>query len=206
MEKLNHTTDLNKYLQFGNLTQPFLEDDFVLSKVLADYNAKLELNQNANKLESLYLWIDHNLKYSKDSEFRKKHKFQRTAKEIWESGLTTGCTDYCLVFSTLARQIGIPSTFLHTAEKNWVNKLKNKQDFNVHYGHSFCECFYEDRWILVDPTCKEIQEEYDPNLIKLNYSVGGNFEFLPYFRDLDLKEKQTMSQQHKIMDESCYNL
>ena len=115
-------------------------------------------------------------------------------------------TDYCILFATFARQIGIPSTLLHTAEKNWLERLKNKQDFKVHYGHSFCECFYENRWILVDPTCKEIQEEYNEKIIKLNYAVGDNFEFVPYLRNIDLKTKQTISEHNKIMDEACYNL
>ncbi len=206
MEKLNTSSDIIKFLKFGNLTQPFLADDYLLDKVMHDYNAKLNLNGKANKLESLYLWINKNIIYSQDSNFRNEHKFQRTAKEIWESGLATGCTDFCILFATFARQIGIPTTFLHTAEKNWLNRLNNNKDYKSHYGHSFCECFYGDKWILVDPTKEKIQEEYDEKLIKLNYSVGGNFEFVPYLRDLDLKEKQTVNQHNKIMDEVCYNL
>ena len=66
MKKLNKTTDVQKFLQFGNLTQPFLADDYVLDKVMRDYCAKLKLNGQANKLESLYLWINHNVEYSKD--------------------------------------------------------------------------------------------------------------------------------------------
>ena len=87
MKKLNKTTDVQKYLKFGNLTQPFLTDDYVLDKVMCDYNAKLKYNGQANKLESLYLWINHNVEYSQDQEFRDKHKFQRTAEEIWQSKL-----------------------------------------------------------------------------------------------------------------------
>ena len=50
MEKLNKTTDITKYLQFGNLTQPFLADKYILDKVMSDYNAKIKLNPQANKL------------------------------------------------------------------------------------------------------------------------------------------------------------
>ena len=169
MNILNKTTDVEKFLQFGNLTQPFLDDDYVLYKVMCDYNAKLELYGQANVLESLYLWIDKNVKYSKDQDFRDKYKFQRTAKEIWESKFATGCTDYCILFATLARQIGISTTLLHTAEKSWIERLKKNKEHKTHCGHAFCECFYNDKWILVDPTSKRYQIDYNTNLIKLNY-------------------------------------
>ena len=92
MKELNKTTDVEKYLQFGNLTQPFLTNDFVLDKVMRDDNAKLKLNRKANKIESLYLWIYKNVEYSKDREFRDKYKFQRTAEEIWDSKqMLTSC-------------------------------------------------------------------------------------------------------------------
>lgn len=132
MRKPNKTTDVQKYLQSGNLTQPFLDDSYVLDMIMRDYRAKLKLNKQANKLESLYQWINKNVEYSKDQDFRVKYKFQRTAKEIWQSKVTTGCTDYCILFATFARQIGIPATFLHTA-KNWLFRLKNNKDYNLHY-------------------------------------------------------------------------
>lgn len=206
MEKLNKTTDVQKYLQFGNLTQPFLADDYVLDKVMCDYNAKLKFNKQANKLESLYLWINKNVEYSKDQEFRDKYKFQRTAKEIWESKLMTGCTDYCILFATFARQIGISTTFLHTAEKNWLYRLKNNEDYKTHYGHGFCESFYNNKWVLVDPTCKKYETNYDLKLLHLNYNIGGNNEFIPYLRDLDLNVKQSIKEYHKTMDKLCLKL
>lgn len=206
MEKLNNTIDIDKYLQAGKLTQPFLYSDYVLDRVMCDYNARLNQNKNANMLESLYLWIDHNVEFCKDKDFCDKYKFQRTAKEIWESKLMTGCTDYCLLFATFARQIGIPTTFLHTAEKNWLDRLKNSEDCKVHYGHSFCECFYNNQWVLVDPTVKKIQTNYDLEPIKLEYKVAGNSEFIPYLRDLDLVEKQSVKQHNKTMDEMCLML
>lgn len=206
MKKLNKTSDVKKYLQFGNLTQPFLSNDYVLDMVMRDYNAKLKLNGQANKLESLYLWLNNNVEYSKNQDFRDKYKFQRTAEEIWKSKQTTGCTDYCVVFATLARQIGIPTTFLHTAEKNWLNRLKNSEDYKSHCGHAFCECFYNGEWVLVDPTCKEIQKNYDANLLHLNYNVGGNYDFIPYLRDLDLKTKQTIKEYNETMDKFCLKL
>lgn len=206
MKKLNKTTDVQKYLEFGNLTQPFLDNAYVLDKVMLDYNAKLKLNGQASKLESLYLWISKNVEYSKDQNFRVKYKFQRTAEEIWQSKVTTGCTDYCILFATFARQIGIPATFLHTAEKNWFFRLKNNKDYNSHYGHAFCECFYNDKWVLVDPTCKKYSTNYDIDFLRLTYSIGGSNEFIPYLRGLDLNVKQSIKEYNKTMDEICLKL
>lgn len=206
MTNLNNTTDVDKYLQTGKLTQPFLDNNYVLERVMRDYNAKLKLNGQANKLESLYLWIDKNVEICKDKEFCDKYKFQRTAKEIWESKKMMGCTDYCLLFATFARQIGIPTTFLHTAEKNWIERLKNNENSKIHYGHSFCECFYNNEWVLVDPTVKKIQTRYNPNHLILNYTIGGNNEFVSYLRDLDLDKKQSVKKHNEIMDSICLGL
>lgn len=206
MKNLNNTTDVQKYLKFGNLTQPFLVDAYVLNKVMQDYNTKLKLKGQANKLESLYLWIHKNVVFSKDKDFKSKYKFQRTAEEIWQSKTMTGCTDYCILFVTFARQIGIPATMLCTAEQNWLFKLKNGEDCKLHCGHVFCECFYNGKWVLVDPTCKKCQTNYDINLLQLSYNVGENNKFVPYLRNLDLNTKQSTKEHNKTMDELCLNL
>lgn len=206
MQKLNITTDVQKYLKFGNLTQPFLADDYVLDKVMHDYNARLKLKGQANKIESLILWICKQVSYSKDEEFRQKYKFQRTAEEIWVSKQMTGCTDYCILFATFARQIGIATTFLHTAEKNWLFRLINNEDYKIHSGHGFCECFYDGEWMLVDPTCKRISRNYNIKCLSLNYNVGDSNQFIPYYRGLDLQTKQTISEHNKLMDELCLKL
>jgi hypothetical protein len=206
MEKLNTTSDTIKYLNFGNLTQPFMDNNFVLNKVLIDHNLKLKTNPNHNLLESLCLWINKNVKHSDDPTFCNTYKFQRTAEEIWNSGLATGCTDYCLLFATFARQIEIPTTFLHTAEKNWLARLKNNEGIEPHSGHAFCECFYEGEWVLVDPTCKRHQSKYDAKFIHLEHNVNGYNEFIPYLRDLDLTVKQSIKEYNKLMDKLCLKL
>ena len=95
---------------------------------------------------------------------------------------------------------------MHTAEYNWVNKLINNDDFNIHLGHSFCECFINNEWILVDPTCRKIEKMYDPNIIELSYTVNGSKKFLPYFRGLDLGKKQTIKEHNEDMDIKCYEM
>lgn len=195
--------DVAKYLMSGDLTQPFLDENFIEKKLSIDYKSKQKQKIVLNKIECLFNWIHHNLKYCNDREFVINNQFGREAKEIWESGLSTGCTDYALVFCTLARQLNIPTTILHTAEYNWVKRLQNHEDCQMHYGHTFCECFFEGKWILVDPTCNKIEYSYNPKKIILNYQVGKHSVFIPYFRGADLKYKQTVKQHNQSMDEEC---
>lgn len=95
MQKLNKT-EVEKYLKSGVLTEPFLDTDLVQAKIDKDFNFKIAKNKNYTKIESLYNWIHKNIKSTTDTEKKWKYKFQRTAKEIWESGFATGCTDYAL--------------------------------------------------------------------------------------------------------------
>ena len=204
MEKLNTTTDVSKYLQNGNLTQPFLPDEYVMQKVMCDYNAKVAEGKLASMLSSLFCWIKKCVEFEKqDAEFVNANRFMRTAEQIWQTKKTTGCTDYAILFATFARQIGIPTTFLHTAEQNYLNRLHAGVKPNPHVGHSFCECFYEGKWVLVDPTYKKIEYDYNPSKLELSYLVGDCNIYVPYMRDLDLGEKQNTKQHNVIMDEMC---
>lgn len=207
MKKLTKM-DANKYLKSGVLTQPFLDDNFVLDKVMNDYNFKLSQGKEANKIKSLMNWINCNVTCEKDAEFNKNNKFRRTAEEIWKSKKVTGCTDCALLFCTFARQLGIPTTILHTAEQNWLNDLKNNIHNKMYYGHSFCECYFEDKWILVDPTCRKIVLEYNPNKLVLPYAVFGDSgnTFVPYLRGLDYGKKTTIGEHNREMDKLCKNL
>ncbi len=205
MEVLNNLEDVEKYKNFGELTQPFLTKEFLHEKILIDLKHKQKDENSDYYLESLFLWINANVTYSKDEKIQKQ-KFMRTAKEIWESKQTSGCTDYALLFATFARTLGIPTTYLHTAEYSWFQELKNKGNTLFHSGHSFCECYFNGRWILVDPTSRRIQEKYEVNKIILTYSICGHNVYIPYFRDLDLGKKLTIKEHNKMMDEFCKEL
>lgn len=198
--------DCNEYLRNGSLTEPFLETEYVLMKIMTDYNKKIQTDKSYTKLDALFNWIHHCMNIKPSQDLKNKVKFQRTAKEIWESGFASGCTDWAMLFSTFARQIGIPTTLLHTAEYNWVKNLQNNINQPIHIGHSFCECFYEDKWILVDPTFRKIEYEYNCNKLKLSYKVSNSDIYIPYFRGLDLGRKQSMQEHNHEMDEECLNL
>lgn len=96
---------------------------------------------------------------------------------------------------------------MHTAEYRWLQKLKNGEESSrIHKGHSFCESFYNGKWVLVDPTCGKIEFSYDAKIIHLSYQVVGSNTFIPYFRGLDLGKRQSL-EEHAIEEErACLNL
>ncbi len=205
MEKLNKTEDVALYLQSGALTQPFLSKEFVYEKVMPDLKHKHKDEKSAHFLESIYLWIHANVKYCADKEIQKL-KFMRTAQEIWESKKASGCTDFAILYATFARQLNIPTTLLHTAEYDWLQKLKNSKDCDRHFGHSFCECYFNGEWVLVGPTSKHIERSYTSQKIQLSHPVGGKNVFVPYFRGLVLGKRQDTKAHNKMMDELCIAL
>lgn len=197
--------DKEKYLQAGALTKPFLDKEYVLEMVLRDYQRKREQGKDVTKLESLYNWIAFKMKGG-DPEFKKKYRFQRDAKQIWESGLITGCSDYAMLFATFARQLGYPTTFLHTATLGWLKNFQSGIEQDKHLGHSFCECFYEGKWVLVDPTYRHIVFDYDQKKIVLPYPTSEGNVFVPYFRGLDLGKKQTLQDHNLQMASLCKDI
>ncbi len=170
IEKLTKK-DASKYLKFGKNTLPFLPDELVKDKVEIDYLQRIQTNPNHLRILSLMLWIRKNVK-SGDSVFNKQNKFKRTSKEIWESGVATGCTDYAMLFCTFARQLGIPTTFLQTVSDETLNEIKNGEIRNIFKGHSFCECFIDGQWILCDPTTISVTYHYNLPTFNLHYKVG----------------------------------
>ena len=205
MKKLNKTTDIERYLKNGALTEPFLDTESIKENVFRDYKKKNGKIEGYTPLHSLFNWIDHCTKFG-DKEFNAKNRFQRTAQEIWESQTTTACSDYAILFATFARQLGYPTTFLHTAEEGWLKRLKNNGEYNHHCGHSFCEVFYEGKWVLVDPTFRKIETDYNPSRLILSYKVGQGNIYIPYQRDLDLGVRQSTKEHNLSMDKYCRKL
>lgn len=197
--------DSEIYLKQGKLSKIFIDTNILNQDVNNVLNSisKECINKNISILDALIYYINNKIKYAIDKNFRIKYKFGRTAKEIWQSKLSTGCTDYALVFATLARQLNIPTTLLHTAQYEWFKEFKAGNKTKLHSGHTFCECFIDNKWVLVDPTCRQITTEYNVSKLELNYKVGNSSVFIPYKRDLDLKIKQTISQHNRRMDKYC---
>ena len=192
MKALNTTSDPEKYLKSGPLTEPFLSDD-ELELQLKQIEKNLKRKKQYCAPEYCIIELLHTkLKAVRDDPIILRKRFSRTAEEIYKSGKITGCTDYAYLFACMARQMGIPTTILQTSQKEWANKFINGfGDTKIHSGHFFCECFINGRWVLVDPTIGIVTKQYDSGktLIHLSYKVGNSTKFLPYERGLDIGQK-----------------
>ena len=215
IKKLNTSTDALFYLKTGCLTTPFIDDEVLHAKVIKDMKAHIKLGERYTVVDSLVNYIRKYVKTTTDQKFKSKNKFNRTAQEIWESGLATGCTDYALLFCTFARQLKLPTTFVSTIAEDYFLQVKNGATLQTHKGHAFCECCIKvtddfgnskRQWVLVDPTCHKLTVNYlNDNNFKINYKVAGNSTFIPFFRGLDLGEKTNVNNWNQKMDDYITN-
>ena len=168
MEKLNNGTDVEKYCESGNLTQPFLSDEELKNGV------QKYLKRNGNIVDALNTFIHKHIHTTMSKSQIREKKFQRTAKQVWEDGYATGCTDYAIVFATLARQMGYSTTFLQTTENGFMKSVaKNKSSASA-AGHAFCEICVDGNWVLNDPTFSRHYKQYNPNGFRFE-TYNGSF-------------------------------
>ena len=197
MDALNSTTDVYLYLKQGKMTKPFMRDEEVFKKVQSDQM----VNTKRSEIESLMAYIKYHLKPSEDENFKNKNKFRRTVSQIWKSGVVTGCADNALVFATMARQIGIPTTILETADKSFLEEFAKDSSVKAYRGHFFCECFYHEKWVLVDPTFNKVMEDYDVNNLNLPYKVGKSSHYVSYLRETDIGKGRNIAETNRKMIE-----
>lgn len=84
-----------------------------------------------------------------------KRKFKRSSKEILESGERTGCCDSCTLFTSLAREFGIPTMQIITLRKDWGKNTDEGLEPET-AGHYFAAVYLKDNkgkdsWYLIDP-------------------------------------------------------
>lgn len=199
--------ELNKeyFLNYGVLTAPFLKDEVVTEAVHICIKNYSNNGETINDLQSLVKWVNYLINFDDIDDVEVK-RFSRNCKEIYDSKIALGCTDYAILFATFARQLGIPTTILHTAEENWLVNYQNGTPLKTHYGHTFCECFYNEQWILIDPTAAIIIGKYDQNKIILPYDLSGCNVYYPYQRELDLLKKMTTMEHNAEMDNFAASL
>ena len=76
------------------------------------------------------------------------------------------------VILIITREKGIPTIHIQTAKKKFVEDLQKSKDIEVR-GHHFCECFVNNRWILVDPSRGSVLQNYDNN----DFNLGQYYIF-----------------------------
>ena len=160
-ENLDYEPSLqSKFLTHGTQTKPNLKIELMASKI-QDENAMITI------LRILYC-LNTQLNYQNENAV----KFSRTAAEIVNSGFYTGCSDFALVFETMARCKRIPTIHVQTAEKRFIERLQKGDNVNI-VGHHFCECYINGKWILVDPINSKILEQYDT----MDFNIGHYYVF-----------------------------
>jgi len=204
--------DAEHYKKQGQMTLSIFENPKDLEAFKNNHKKYIEKHHKdfTACIDFIYKYMDKHLKPCLPGEFRQNNKFNRTAKEIWESKKETGCANNAIVFASLARELGYPTTLLQTLESGYVqNYLKHLSNPKEHkfpstqLGHNFCECYINGQWVLANPTQKTTQVEYDPNNIILNRGIGINpsnpfvrpKNFIGLERGLDFGQPRSTRQQ-----------
>lgn len=142
--------------------------------------------ENKNKFSIQYLQELLNLIHSKlkvDKQFENDRKFARTADEIVQSEICNGCCDFALVFDKFARELGIPTVHILSAKAEWIKEMQKGKN-KGYSGHHFCECYINNKWILVDPANNSIITKYDKNNLKLTMSDKTEYYVYAKCRDV----------------------
>lgn len=100
-------------------------------------------------------WTSRNNKFDSSPEFKNRAFRKRTAAEIIESGILTGCTDYALVCISLLKAYGLKTKYVEAIETEWL-----RNGGNTIKGHVFVEVKIGDNWQILDPQGGTIRAWY----------------------------------------------
>ncbi|MCC6381580.1 MAG: transglutaminase domain-containing protein [Dehalococcoidia bacterium] len=97
----------------------------------------------------------------------------------------TGCHDWALVMTALARHFGVPAIMADSAGIQWVEDYRaGRAGGDV--GHVFGEFFLAGRWLLVDCTSGLYTLDYDPSNPVIPLSKGAEGKgFYALFQGVD---------------------
>lgn len=115
----------------------------IRDSVVKNTALNIKRSRNHNKITEIQNFVyslEHNTS-NKRAEFRR-----RLPSEIILSGYSTGCTDDALVFCTLSRELGIPSKYVETVNKNWLKSPDSRPKVHV-----FTDIFLRNQWVEYDP-------------------------------------------------------
>ena len=159
---IDYTEDVKEeFLRNGKQTLPNDKISNIANNIQGDNCSIIVINR-------ILYWMRNNLKYENNNSI----KFKRTASQIINSGIYTGCSDFALLFETIAREKGIPTIHLQTVRKRFVEDLQNGIQ-TATKGHHFCECCMNNKWILIDPLGDKILQDYNNK----DFNLGQYFVF-----------------------------
>ncbi len=130
-----------KYLQSGSQTK--------ITPKIEEIAATITGKDDQEIAENIIQWIKSNLK-NKDVDSIAKATL--TAEEIIKKGEFSGCTDFALVFITLARAKNIPTIYVETIQEDFLGKVKSGVKIEGSFiGHVFADLYLNGEWVAVDP-------------------------------------------------------
>lgn len=119
---------------------------------------KLGQRRGLEGLRDLYLWIRQDFSvYSGGGATVGKV----TIGQLLGTKNLSGCHDFGLVFSGVARYLGYPAIMVDAAGLAWAEQFKAGK-VSSYSGHVFVEVYLSQKWILVDSTSGEFVREYQP--------------------------------------------
>lgn len=98
---------------------------------------------------------------------------KRTPKEIICSGYFLGCYEPALLVYELAREQNIPVRFLEM--------INGRSDEDHIFAHCFVELCLNGKWIPIDPTQREILEQYPSDYILFSEGAHRWDSFLEFY-------------------------
>ncbi len=206
MRRLENDYDTFYFLNKGELTSPFIDSEQIEDSVRDIYKEQVKKMPNANMITGLIEFVHSVVKNRIKFNANNVNKFNRTAEDVFDSRKTIDANDYTLLFATFARQIRIPTTCLFAVEKNKIQDIVTRTDQKEVLTKSFCECCFDDQWILVDPEKGFINYEYNPNSISVLEGKNKEKSYAAYYRGLDFGMKQTMEELSSFEKRKCKGL
>ena len=132
---------------------------------LMEFSSKIEKIETISDIANLCNLFQNYVVHDKNNVVP---KFSRTSEEIFQDKLWSGCSDVATALAPIFRLKGVPTVYLQSAYFGWIEKL-NKNDPTAKFirGHIFLEIYFDNKWMLLDPTNFYLYTNYDYNNLYL---------------------------------------
>lgn len=132
-----------------------------ISRSMIQLVQKLRSDDPWTTLRRIHRWI---ASHSRPFRGIKAHVLRRrTASSLFRSLHLSGCGDWGLLFTALARAAGFPAVYVEAVHKDWARRWLDGDEQGPHMGHVFIEVYIKGEWILVDSTEGFYWRKYNPN-------------------------------------------
>lgn len=122
-------------------------------------------------------WIENSImksSFNSNINLDDKEKGAKTAEEmIAKKEHAEGCTDFGIMFVSLARAKGFPTIFVDTYSSEILGALNKKIIPSIIKGHVFANIFFDGAWHVYDPVGKSFFEPAYTGRCKENPNLLG---------------------------------